>query len=198
MTSCIDLMHEITINKDKSGEVFIGFESMALGGLINIDNQYVDEELKKLIINFPIKALNKLKEIEGISKLKAHTQLKTGRIGIQFHFNNPKTLNKAYYALGQMDKKWFYPQIVKINKHRIKIRNITPFVLKKIEEKDKSLLNNELANYVNIKTIIHLPSEVKPTSIKKGKLNKKGTTLTYVIPLKKFINNESYGNRLKF
>lgn len=199
LTSCIDLLNEITINKDKSGTAFVGIKVNGIAGLINLDNDLLDKDVKNSIVRFPSQSASRIEGIEGISKIETYTKLVQGKLGVQFNFKNQKALNQAYYSLLGEEKKWFYPKMVKVSAHKVKIRNMSPFIKRYFEENDNLLSDNDLLKYLNFTTIIHLPSKVKDDSFKKGKLSKDGQTLSYSINMKKILEeNAACGNSMKY
>ncbi len=199
LTSCIDLLNEITINKDKSGTAFVGIKVNGIAGLINLDNDLLDKDVKNSIVRFPSQSASRIEGIEGISKVETYTKLVQGKLGVQFNFKNQKALNQAYYSLLGEEKKWFYPKMVKVSTHKVKIRNMSPFIKRYFEENDNLLSDNDLLKYLNYTTVIHLPSKVKDDSFNKGKLSKDGKTLSYSINMKKILEEDAAcGNSMKY
>ena len=159
----------------------------------------MDEKTKNEIIGFPLEAAAILQGINGISEVKALSKIYQGRLGVSFHFDNPKALNNAYYALSQKDRKWYYPDLVKIKKHKVKLRNLTPFINHYLNQQQDSKLNDQMIKYVNYRTVIELPKSIKPNSVKYGDVNTDGVILTYVIPLREMVTNkQSTGNKVRY
>ena len=156
--SCITILDEIRLNADKSGEVFIGLESNALASVLAMAKDQLSPEMIAQIDHFPNEASDRLSGIKGISNVKSLDQVQDGRLGIHFHFDNQKALNNAYYALMDMDKKWYLPNLIKIRKHKIKRKNITPQLVKQIEENNPELKDSQFLKYLNWKSVIKLPS----------------------------------------
>ena len=167
LTSCIDILDEIVLNKDKSGSVFIGLESQILGTLMRSAREQIDPQIMEQLDSFPSMAAKKLKGVKGIHEINALDVIAQGRFGIAFKFDNPKALNRAYYALMDIDKKFYHPKIVKIGKHKISRRNITPQLVDQIKSNDPDLINSELIKYLNIRTVLRLPSS--STSVESAK-----------------------------
>jgi len=170
-TSCIDFLNEIKINKDKSGSVFLGIEMNAIAGLMITESDKVSPKIKEYIIHFPSESAKLLKDIKGISNVESYTQPAQGRIGIGFNFTNQKALNKAYYRLLEMDYKWYSPNMVIIRKHKIKIRNATPYIKEYYREFEDSFEDNTIVNYLHYKTVIHVPNSINQNSIEIGSLS---------------------------
>jgi len=157
-SSCITILDEIKLNADKSGEVFIGLESEALASVLSMAKDQLSPEIIAQIDQFPNEAKDRLTGIEGIHHISSMEQVQNGRLGISFQFDNPKALNKAYYALMDMEKKWYLPNLIKIKKHKIKRKNITPQLVKQIEENNPDLKDSQILKYLNWKSVIKLPA----------------------------------------
>jgi hypothetical protein len=169
LTSCIDILDEIVLNEDKSGSVFIGLESRMLGTLMRSAREQIDPAIMEQLDSFPSMAADKLKGIKGIHEIDALDVISQGRFGIAFKFDSPKALNKAYYALMDMDKKFYHPKIVKIGKHKISLRNITPQLVEQIKNNSPELINSDFIKYLNIRTVLRLPaSSISVESDKKA------------------------------
>lgn len=159
LSSCIDILDELIINQNKSGSVFIGFESQVLGSVMNMAKEQIDPAIISELDSFPRASAERLNGIPGIHEIDAMDVISRGRFGIAFNFDNPKALNRAYYALLDMDKKWYYPRFVKIGKHKISRKNITPQLVKQIDKENPDLRHSKFLRYLNIKSVIKLPAE---------------------------------------
>ncbi|RLD66732.1 MAG: hypothetical protein DRI84_04175 [Bacteroidetes bacterium] len=158
LSSCIDILDEIKLNDDKSGSVFIGIESEMLGSIMNMAKDKIQPKTMEGLESLPIKSKEKIVDIKGVSNVKAFNQINKGRLGISFDFANPKALNSAYYALVDMKKAWYQPNIIKIGKHKISRRDLSPQLVKQIESENPELKNSEFLKYLNMKTVVRLPS----------------------------------------
>ena len=179
LSSCIDLLDEITLHDNKSGSVFIGIESELLGSIMKMAKDQIQADKLNNIEHFPNKSKDKLEAIQGISNVNALSQINKGRLGISFDFANPKALNNAYYALVDMEKKWYEPKIVKIGKHKISRPNFTPQIIKQIELENPEFKNSEYLKYLNLKTIIKLPRK-STTAVSGGKKELKNSNMIVI------------------
>jgi len=170
-TSCIDFLNEIKINKDKSGSVFLGLEMNAIAGLMITESDKVSPKIKEYIIHFPSESAKLLQDVEGISDIESFTQPAQGRIGIGFNFENQKALNMAYYKLLEMDYKWYSPNMVIIKKHKVKVRNATPYIQEYYGEFDDDFEDNTIVNYLHYRTVIHVPNSINSFNIERGSLS---------------------------
>jgi len=161
LSSCIDLIDEIKLNEDKSGTVFIGIESKILGSIMAMAKEQISPTAIESLEGFPNESKDKLKNMKGITNVKSFNQMSHGRIGISFDFINSKALNQAYYTLLDMEKTWYSPNIVKISKHKIYRRNLSPQLVKNLNKSMPELKNSEYLKYFKLKSIVRLPSESK-------------------------------------
>jgi len=160
-SSCINLLDEIKLNSDKSGSFFIGLESKMLASILNMAKDQIPKDLSDDINKFPSEAKKRIEGINTISNIKTLDEMGDGRLGISFDFSNPKSLNKAYYALLEIEKTWYLPNILKIGKHKVKRRNLTPQLVKQIEKNNPELKDSDLLKYLHWETVIKLPSNSK-------------------------------------
>ncbi len=197
LSSCVELLNEVTINKDKSGTAFIGIRVNALGGLIDMSSDYIDDEIRNSIIHFPSDAQSKLKDIKGIHSIETFTRIGQGRIGIEFQFDNPKALNKAYYKLLGENKKWYYPKLLRIRNHSVKAKNISPYIKRYFQHNESFITKSNLLKYLKYTTVIHTPKKIMETA--KGNVAADGKTLLFSVPMKKILNESaSCGNYFKY
>lgn len=199
LTSCVDLLNVITINPDKSGTAFIGLQVNAIGGLINLSGENLDEETKNSVITFPSQAASELSTVSGIHNIKTYTKLALGKVGVEFDFDNAKALNTAYYKLLGKDKKWYYPKLISINRHKVKTRNITPFIKHYFDKNESMLTESDMLKYLKYTTVISTPEPIKEGSFKRGDLSKDKKELRYSIPMKNILNESaSTANSFKY
>lgn len=191
-SSCINLLNEIKINADKTGTSFIGIEFGALSNFLDLDSDKLDPNIKSNVLDFPNIAKDKLQNIKGISSIKTLGVLSSGRIGIEFHFKNMQALNKAYYSLLDMDKKWFYPKLIKIKKHKIKLRDISNHIKSFVEDNNDNPENSKFINYLNFSTKINVPTKITTAKIGQGTIKNNGRTFINNTSLKSIMSNNAH------
>lgn len=159
LTSCIDLVEEISINDDKSGHYELRLESEQLGGLMSLANSQIDipaiAELEKKM------AL--LKQQEGISNVKKNFQAKSINFNISFDFKDEKSLNNAIYSLAEVDRNMFMKKFIKIKNHKIirpDLMGYLQILIKQQKLMDK-LPSKDVLNYVNYNLVINTPADIK-------------------------------------
>jgi len=160
-TSCIDVVEEIWIHKDKSGEANFRIDIGSLGLLISAASDYINKDMLNEIINAPNEKSKKINNIKGISEVTPISLIKSGKLGLKFKFKDKKALSNAYYALVGVDKKWFYPSVFKIKKHKFKKLNLARYLQDYLEENKENFKSNDLLKMITFKAIYHIPNEVK-------------------------------------
>lgn len=199
MASCIELLNVVNINADKSGMAFIGLQVSAIGSLISLSGENLDEETKNSMLTFPSQAASQLSTISGIHNIKTYTKMAQGKIGVEFDFDNAKALNKAYYKLLGKDRKWYFPNLIRINNHKVKTRNITPYIKHYFDSNESMLIETDLLKYMKYTTVISAPEPIKEGSFKRGDLSNNKKDLKYSIPMKNILNEStSTASRFKY
>ena len=191
-SSCINLLNEIKINSDKSGTSFIGIEFGALSAFMDLDSKELDPNIKSNVVNFPNIAKDKLQNIKGISNIKTLGVLSSGRIGIAFDFKNMRALNKAYYSLLDKNKKWFYPNIIKIKNHKVKLKNISSQIKSLVEDNNDNPKNAKFINYLNFRTKIIVPTKISSAKIGQGTISNNGKTFINNTSLRAIMNDNAH------
>jgi len=162
LTSCIDLVEEVTINKDLSGSYEMRLETSGLGGLMGQVNGVPEipqiNELKQKI--------RVLKSQAGISNVQQLIKPKDLKFRVSFDFEDEKALNNALYALADAEPNMFVKKILKVKKKKVIRPNLSPYLHRLLEDQNLSeqLPSEDLLNYINYKFIINTPREIKSVS----------------------------------
>lgn len=160
-TSCIDLIEEVTINKDLSGSYEMrleteGFGSMMeqIGGAPNIP-QMQEMEAK----------LDQLRQQAGITNVQRSIKAKELKFNISFDFENEDALNKAMYALAEIKPNIFVKKFLKVKNRKVVRPNLSPYLEKLIKQQDyqSQMPTEDMLNYINYKFIVNTPKTVKRT-----------------------------------
>jgi len=160
-TSCIDVIEEIWVNEDKTGEASFRIDIGSLGLLISAASDYIDKDMLNEIIKAPNNKSKTIKDIKGISEVKPINLIKSGKLGLKFKFSNQKALSNAYYSLLGVDRKWYYPSLFKIKKHKFKKLNLAGYLQDYLTENKDNFKNEDLLKMITYKSIYHFPTEVK-------------------------------------
>lgn len=199
LPSCIELEERIKIYSDKSGDYSLKLD---LSGLTQtgMDAFKPSDE----ILNFPQTVENAVKDVSGISDVKADSDTKKGIYQVSFHFKNHKAFKKALLQLTGMKYGFVVPNYMKVGKHRFRKKNIGPLIIKQINKQEDNPLKQdfmgvEVSSLINVKTIIETPNEVK--NVKKNARAEKSTDPDIVeikSTLKDILNGASTGVVVKY
>jgi hypothetical protein len=156
LTSCVELVEEIKINEDLSGEYRLYLKHNGLDLLFNslaknIDTKGLDDGLENL------------KQQEGISKLRTDINPKKGRFFIQFHFSDSKSLSHAFYGALGVKKQFYHKNFLKINPSKIRRPNLTPYLVKYAESQGllDELPSENILDYLSYRYRIISPKKIK-------------------------------------
>jgi len=188
LTSCIDLVEEISINENKSGHYELRLESEELGGLLSLTNSQIDipaiDELEKKI------AL--LKQQEGISNVKKYFQAKSINFKISFDFEDEKSLNNAINSLADIERNVFMKKFLKIKKHKIIRPNLNGYLQMLIEDQNlmDELPSKDMLKYINYQLIVNTPTKIKSIKGENAVIMNNETTATSSFSFKNLVLNE--------
>ncbi len=160
LPSCITLEEKIVINSDKSGEYSL---TLDLGAVLGAG---MGNNLPEALLNFPQFVEEGIKDVSGISNIKAVSDTKKGFYSVSFHFVNHKAFKRALLKLAGLKYGFIIPNYMKVGKHRFKKKDIGPMVKKAAEKSennplDQDIMGVELSSLITVKTIIETPKAVK-------------------------------------
>ncbi len=161
LTSCIEIIEEMWVKKDRSGKVSLRVESGAVGFLFTTLGDYIQPKMLTEITSAPATYAKKLKEVKGVSKVHTVNDLKNGQLGLSFEFANPSALNHAWYSFLGLDKKFYHPRLYKISRHKLKKKNIHPYLQRYLLENKEQISSPEILKLIRFVTIYHLPGTIK-------------------------------------
>jgi hypothetical protein len=159
MTSCIDLVEEVNINKNLSGSYEMRLETAGLGALMGqMGNMPEIPGMKEMDQKIQL-----LKSQPGISNVKNNIKVKDMKFQIAFDFADPRSLNNALYTIAGIKPSIFVKKFLKIKDNKIVRPNLSPYLQKLIEEQNLSgeLPSDDLLDYINYKFIVNTPSPVE-------------------------------------
>lgn len=175
LTSCIDLVEEVTINKDLSGKYEMYLETSGFGGMMSQMGGVPDvPQIQELD-----EKLRLLRTQPGISNIKKDLNAKQLKFNISFDFENEKALNNALYALAEIKPNMFLKKFLKIKKNKVVRPNLSPYLERLLEEQNISeqLPSEDMLNYVNYKFIVNTPKDIKGASGKRAVIQSNKTTV---------------------
>ncbi len=191
LTSCIEIVEEITINKNRSGNLSIKVESDNAGSILNIVNNFMgnsyDDEIKAELNRIA----KKLQGEKGIQNVKVNLNEKDVQYGISCDFSNSNDLNQALYKAFGYTKSIFSPGYIKVRKHKMKKLNIAPFLKKYLDKEDITIPDTYITDLIDYKCIYHLPDKIKGTSNKNAVINSATQTVSIKFPIQEVLGNEA-------
>ncbi len=122
-SSCIELVEEININPDLSGDYHLYIQHQGLDFLLD----YIADDIDISSIQIGIE---RLKIQSGIRAVKSDIRPRKGKFSIQFHFDDATSLNRAFYASLGVKKQFYHKDFIKIKQRKIKRPNLTPYLFR--------------------------------------------------------------------
>jgi len=199
LTSCIEIIEEITLNKDQSGSISYSLETNELGYLLNNFTNLFDVSIENHLKDKFEELASGLKNKQGINNVDLSIDKRSGSYGLMCDFSNSKDFNSALYEIFGYKKNLFTPGYIKVSKHKFKRINFAPWVKKYFEKEDIQIPAEEVLEMITYKTIINLPDEVKSVKNKTTKLSNNRKTVTQSYKAIDIINNKAnVRSRIKF
>lgn len=199
LTSCIDLTQDIEINPDRSGRYSL---TVDLGILKYFPSETFSgtSEIIRIIQDLPAQATESLQGQKGISEIENISREEYGVYGIRFKFDNDKSLNKAMYGVADKQKLMFMPDFIRIKRKKVTITNISPYIRQAVsiiqKNSAQSFLTEQMSQYINITTRLHLPREAKQAQNQRTKIEQHTATLKST--LSELLKGADYGNVVKY
>jgi copper chaperone CopZ len=190
LTSCIEIVEEINITENKSGNISIKIESDNSGLILNIVNNLFGNSYEDQIKAELDKIARKLTNEKGIEKVEVNLEESSGEYGISCNFSNTADLNRALYKAFGYKKTIFSPGYVKAGSHRLKKMNITPYIKKYLDKENITIPEAYILEMIDYKCIYHVPNEIKRTSNTKVEITNNSKTATIDFPIEKVLDNK--------
>ena len=161
LSGCIEIIEEITLHNDNSGNIKYRIQTDQFGSIVNSLNDFIDvsieNQIKSKIEDFSFK----LKNLEGIDSVKFNLNGKSDNSLLTFSFANPAVLNAAIYSMIGYKKNLFSPKYITITNHNFRRKNFSPWIKKYLNKENIEIPVRELISMVAYKTVIHYPVRVK-------------------------------------
>jgi len=191
LTSCIEIVEEITVKTDQSGTISYSIKSDPLTNLISGFSSIIDQNtIKEKITERFEEFATKFKSSKGIDNVKFFIGDNTTDASLSFDFNSTKALNMALYEIAGSKKTFFAPSYLKVSKHKLKKFNIAPYLKNQLKDQD-IIIPEELINMIEFKSIYHLPKSIK--SVKGESVNMTEQTKSTT---QKFEFSDVYNNKI--
>ncbi|MEZ5197085.1 MAG: hypothetical protein R2764_11955 [Bacteroidales bacterium] len=189
LTSCIEIIEEITINKDQSGSISYRLETGELSSILSNFAGFFENDFEKQMKEKVNEFARKLKGVEGISNLKYSANPRTGEFELKADFDNAKALNKALYQAFGYEKKTFSPGYLKISRHKFKRNNISPYIKQYLEREEFQMSSEHLLGMISFRTSVILPNKAKGYKPGNAKSSDGGKKISVTYPAEDIINN---------
>lgn len=188
MSSCLEITEKIEINKDLSGRMTYGLQTVEQNDLLS--------ELLKLVTtsSVPVEQelryyADKLKKEEGISNVRLEVLAGHGKFELSFDFKDHQLLNDALYNVFDV-KSPIKVKYLKVGKHKVKKRNISPYAKKYIDKNEDIYLPDEMLPFISLRSSVTVPGKIKRVKCKKCDYSDDKKTVTKISDLKKVIDNK--------
>jgi hypothetical protein len=198
-SSCIEIVEDISINKNKSGNISIKIETGNSGLLLNIVNNLFGNSYEDQIKAELTKIASKLKNEKGIENVDFNISDSEGGYGISCDFSNTADLNRALYKAFGYKKTFFSPGYIKAGSHKLKKKNISPYIEQYLENKNITIPDNYIVDMIDYKCIYHLPNEIKSVSNSKAVMSNEYRTASIEFPIDEVLENKvNTGIKIRF
>jgi hypothetical protein len=182
LNSCIELVEEIKINTDNSGNYHFYLKHNGLGMVLNLFSLELNLEKYE-------QKLRAIEKTEGVSNFKMDINPRKAKFSIQFDFENDKTLNRAFYSAAHVKKRFYYKNIQKISNSKIKRPNLTPYLIYYI---DKHNILDEIPNqgwlkYISYRYRIISYGEIVKTFPQNTEINNKEFVYTQLYKVEEIL-----------
>ena len=161
LTSCIEIVEEITLHSDQSGKIKYRIKTNQIVSFLDNFSDLIDLSLEKQLKSEAEEFASKLKNQEGIDSITINLEGKLSDYFMGFSFASADDLNDAVYRVLGYKENIFSPKYLKITKHNFNRKNFSPWIKKYFEQEGIDLPSEDLLTMVYFKTIIYYPQEVK-------------------------------------
>jgi hypothetical protein len=160
LTSCIEIVEEITLHSDQSGKIKYRMKTNQIVSFLDNFSDLIDISLEKQLKSEAEKFASKLKNQEGIDSITINLERKLSDYSMGFSFTSADDLNNAVYSVLGYKENIFSPKYLKITEHNFSRKNFSPWVKKYFAQEGIDLTSGDLLTMVYFKTIIYYPREV--------------------------------------
>ncbi len=168
LSGCIEIVETIHVNEDTSGSAEYRVMSVGSNSWIGNISGYFNNSVEQQLRSEAKKLVILLEKQEGISNVKYEFGNFSADFYVRFDFAGSKYYNDALYQLGGYRKTCLSPGYLKINKHKVKKRNITPWLNRYLEKEGIEMKQSFISDVISFRSIIELPSKlrrVKPENL---------------------------------
>lgn len=199
LSSCLELVEEIKVNKNKSGTIIYSIESMDGGNIFSSLTSMFNISLEDQIRVEADKLVQQLLNQPGISNVEYNLNGRTGTYYVKFDFQNHQSVNNAFYAVSGNKKTFFTPGYFKISGHRFKKINFAPWLKKYLEKEEIDLPQHLIADMIVFKSVIEVPNNIRRVTPRDTKISSSNRETTQRFTLSAILANEvDTGVKIRF
>lgn len=199
LSSCIEVIEEIHINKDKSGRLSYRLESSQIGFLVNKLSGFID-------ISFENQLKEKVKDLaillngqEGIKNVEFNINQNSMDYELSCEFSDSKKLNTALYKVFGYKKTIFTPSYLKISNSKVKKINFSPMLKNYLEKEGIDIPSEYLSGVIYFKSNIYLPKNVKRAAGSQVEILNEKNLVSQTFKLTEVIQNKvNVGIKIKY
>jgi len=191
LTSCIEIVEEIFINKDKSGTIIYRIDTDEAGSFLNNISGLFDLSVEHQVKQEAEKFISKLRSQPGISNIQYNLRSGQSEYFLQFDFSDYKTFNNSLYAMSGNKKSLFTPSYFKIKKNRFKKINFSPWIKRYIEKEEIEYPSPLILEMITFSSIINCPDEIRNTSPSNVMIDKSKLRCTQKTQLNDILNGKA-------
>ncbi len=161
LTSCIEIIEEITVHSDQSGKIKYRIKTNQIVSFLDNFSDLIDISLEKQLKSEAEEFASKLKNQQGIDSITINLEGKLSDYSMGFSFASADDLNNAVYRVLGYKENILSPKYLKITKHNFNRKNFSSWVKKYFDQEGIDFPSGDLLTMVYFKTIIYYPQEVK-------------------------------------
>ncbi len=191
LTSCVEIVEEVTIYSNNSGNIKYRIETSQIASLINNLTGLLDVSSEKKVKEMARKYAVQLESYNGIDSVRFNWNEKKSQNILEFSFTGADELNDAIYQLFGYKKNIFSPKYLKTKQHVFVRKNFSPWVKKYFESEKIEIPEEDFLEMITYKTIIHYPKEVRRFKGSNIRLTNNGKQLVQINNLKEILENKA-------
>jgi hypothetical protein len=160
-TSCIEIVEEITIHNDQSGNIKYKIKTNQIVSFFDKFSDIIDISLEKQLKTEAEKFAAKISGLQGIDSVKIKLDGKISNFSMGFSFCSADDLNNAIYKVFGYKQNMFSPKYLNVKEHKFNRINFSPWVKRYFEQEGINFPEEDILSMVNFKTIVYYPQKIK-------------------------------------
>lgn len=159
LSSCLEISETLIIHEDRSGQMRMRIEPEGdlggFGALLGLTGEFMAPLEKEFRKNALL-----LEDVDGISQVRFSGLESGNRLELEFGFESPKALNRAFYRLAGVKG----PRIIsyiRVNRCGLKRKNISPLVKRYLKKNEEHFVPGAFAGMISYSTEIRVPQKIR-------------------------------------